>query len=53
VRIENFKEYIRCSDDIIFVFSKYPGVESDGSLDYICNVFSGKYPNKPFKYLLI
>jgi hypothetical protein len=52
-RINNFKEYIRCSDDVIFVFSKYPGIESTGNIDDICNIFRTRHPLKTFTYLLI
>jgi hypothetical protein len=53
IRIDNFKEYISCSEDIVFVFSKYPGIESDGNVDDICKMFTIRYPFKMFKYLLI
>lgn len=53
VRINNFKEYIDCSDEITFVFSKYPGIDSNENLDHICKIFSARYPKKTFKHLII
>ena len=52
-RINNFRNYLDEYDNICFVYTRYPGIESDGNLDDICNIFRNKYPFKTITYKII
>lgn len=52
-RISNFLEYIDKSDKITFIHKTHPDIINNGNIQNICDMFSEKYPNKTFNFIVL